>query len=394
MNDKQFTSGDLFLRHFLIGILVIAVIIFSSNSGLVIDPTYEYSSLITAGIIAIINGAVIVSFTYLTLNDELLLAEEDSPDHAYYLGFCLTLATLALIFFTEAAHPTGASGTADSKQIQRALTQFAAGLFATLLGLTARIFLSSKQNISQKEPGELINLLRLEVDLLSTELKESRRVYTAMLQDLTKGLKDSFSKLDKEADNLSEVFVNSSTTLKESLGATKISEQSKRFIGALENLNNSLVDQSTYLIDNLKELTGNTSALTDDMAKTTANLNEVNNSVSGFSTSLNHIAKNDIPQISTSSEALSRGLNEANLAIGQTSNQLSDQIQSLSRSIQQSNQAISGFNDQFKYISASDLNNELKAASRAIAKLTNDISELNQKLNQTPEQVERGGWFR
>lgn len=373
MSNTQLTSGDVFVRHFFFGIASITIAIVGIKFYGVFGVNQSVP-LITAGFIFIINLITVGSFTLKIIGNDQLLAEEDSPDHAYYLGFCLTLASLALIFFSDAL---ANQNTVDLKEksdlIRGALTQFAAGLLATLLGLNARIYISSKQNRNQTEPTELLTQLRKDVSDFSSELAISKQDHMALVSDSIKKLTQSLMKMEKGAENLSVSFDQATTGLNDSLSASAISEHSKNFLEALKELGTETRSQSQNFTDNLKELSGNTSALTDDVAKTTSELNAINNSISTFSEHLLRVSNNDLPKVSTSTQALITGLNSATSSIGNSTTLVVEQINSL-------NQSIDTMSSNFQKVEITQLKDDVSSLSKIVGKLTGDISNLSVKI--------------
>ena len=85
------------------------------------------------------------------LHDDILL-EEEAADLAYYLGFCLTVASLAISFISDMSLATSSNG--NSKLIRGSLAQFGAGLMATLIGLIAKIYIDHlKSNLPVHTSG-------------------------------------------------------------------------------------------------------------------------------------------------------------------------------------------------------------------------------------------------
>lgn len=379
-NNAQLTSGDVFVRHFFLGVISIAVAIVAIKFYLVFGAN-QSTPLITAGFIFIINLITVGSFTYKIITNDQLLAEEDSPDHAYYLGFCLTLAALALIFFSDAI---ANQNTVDLKEksdlIRGALTQFAAGLLATLLGLNARIYIASKQNRNQTEPTELLTQLRKDVSDFSSEIAISKQEHISLISDSIKKLTQSLMKMEKGAENLSATFAQVSTDLSDSLSAKSITEQTTNFLDALKELSSETSNQSQNFTDNLKELSGNTSALTDDLAKTTVQLNNINNSISTFSEHLLQVSNNDLPKVSASTGNLISSLNNATSSIGNTASSVSSQIILLNQSIDATKDSINKMGSNFQDVEITQLKDDVTSLSKIVGKLTGDISNLSVKI--------------
>jgi uncharacterized coiled-coil DUF342 family protein len=381
------TSGSLFVQHFIFGITSIALVV-SAIKFLGIFGSNQYTPLLTAALIALANLITIGNFTFKVINNEQMLAEDDSPDHAYYLGFCLTLASLAIIFFSDAMQNISIDGSESlaarmkSDMLRGALTQFAAGLLATLLGLCARIYIASLQNTSKQEPTELINQLRQEIFSFSSSLTESRKVHDDTITKSIRSLQSSLAKMENGAETLATIFEESATVLNESLSSKEIGAQAVKFIDTLKSLSLETKTQSDSFVDNLKQLNSASSSLGDDLAKTTTKLNEVNNSAESFSKALLKISTEDLPRVSQSSVELISGIKKAEHSIHEAASIAAVKANDLSTSISLVKGSIESLNTEFKVPEIKQLRDDVNGLSKNISKLTNDISELSLKITE------------
>ena len=144
-------SGQLFVRFVTIGLtalfLSIILLKFTKIFG-------DYNTLVLGLSIFVINLFAVLGYTLAVLRSPRVLVETDTPDLAYYLGFCLTVGALSATFIVDSLLNQstlinyGDKGVAEqqSNLIKGSLVQFGFGLTATLIGLCAKIFLSSKQS--------------------------------------------------------------------------------------------------------------------------------------------------------------------------------------------------------------------------------------------------------
>ena len=168
------TTGKLFVRYVTVGLLaVLASILFIK---------LQFGGALYAAIaIFIVNIITVLGYTKAVCANPDLLAEADSADHAYYLGFSLTVGALAISFFGDTLKqelfPSSGDPMALAVQsrdiVHGSLAQFAAGLTATLIGLSAKIYISSLQNIQEKDPEDLIRRLRSELFAFQVAIKKS-----------------------------------------------------------------------------------------------------------------------------------------------------------------------------------------------------------------------------
>ena len=147
------TSGIYFVRYLAFGLIALVLSIVGLKST---EIAGKFTVLFVAGSIFLINIAAVLGYTTAVLKNKALLIEADSPDLAYYLGFCLTVGALSATFITDTLVSQFATmemndrvaATFQSDLIKGSLVQFGTGLTATLIGLCAKIFLAAKQSFS------------------------------------------------------------------------------------------------------------------------------------------------------------------------------------------------------------------------------------------------------
>lgn len=389
IKKSEISSGGVFVKHFFLGITSIALSIFFISTNPIFGKDISLP-LIKAGFIFFINLIIVGSFTQKIISNPQLLSEEDSPDHAYYLGFCLTLASLALIFFADAIANQNIKDVALKADLVRgALTQFAAGLLATLLGLSARIYISSLQNLKQAEPTQLLEDLKQNVRDFTSDLAESRNFHTEAITNSVKKLTQTLAKMEQSAESLSVTFEQTSVNLEQSLASSSISFQAAQFLDSLKELNSETKTQSLSFTDNLKDLSGNTSAMTDDMANTTSKLREINNTITIFTSKMLDLSNNDFPRVSVSAQTLITDLDSASTSIGKGVNYATDQIQLLTKALNDSKLAADQMSANFQSIEISRLKTDIAVLSQSVEKLSADILNLSQQIQDSKNSNSR-----
>jgi chromosome segregation ATPase len=225
------TAGNIFVRFLGFGIfallcLIIGVKTFTSHSG--------SSALALAGAIFIVNMFVVVGYAFAVIRTETILSEEDAPDLAYYQGFSLTVASLALSFISDVGMASDAA--AKSSLVKGSLAQFGSGLLATLIGLCAKIFISSKQAHLASNPEILYEKFRMEI-------KGFENAMNAMAASLDSSIKSACLSMNASAESaadsmekLSERLKVSSDSIAEHLTVEKIAKPIAAFSNELLKL--------------------------------------------------------------------------------------------------------------------------------------------------------------
>lgn len=196
------TAGTLFVRFLGFGILGLVCIIFGSKS-------YASSSasltLFLAGAIFAINIFVVVGYSLAVIRTDEILLEEDAPDLAYYLGFSLTVASLAFGFISDVGIASNAA--AKSNLVTGSLAQFGSGLLATLIGLCAKIYITSKQAHLSSNPEILYQEFRMEI-------REFENVLSAMATSLDSSIKTACLSMTASAESAAHSMEKLSARLK------------------------------------------------------------------------------------------------------------------------------------------------------------------------------------
>jgi hypothetical protein len=211
------TAGNLFVRFLGFGIfvlffLIVGIKFFISFSGA--------TTLALAGAIFVVNVVIVLGYTLAVIRTETILLEEDAPDLAYYLGFSLTVASLALSFISDVGMASNAA--ANSFLIKGSLAQFGSGLLATLIGLCAKIYISSKQAHQASNPEILYQEFRMEIRGFENALNAMASTLDATIKTACLSMTASAESAADSMDKLSARLQISSDSIAEHLTVEKI----------------------------------------------------------------------------------------------------------------------------------------------------------------------------
>lgn len=225
------TAGNIFVRFLGSGIilllgLILGVKTFTSHSG--------SSTLALAGAIFIVNMFVVVGYAFAVIRTESILSEEDAPDLAYYLGFSLTVASLALSFISDVGMASDAA--ANSTLVKGSLAQFGSGLLATLIGLCAKIFIASKQAHLASNPEILYQEFRMEIKGFENALSAMASSLDSSIKAACDSINSSAESAAESIEKLSERLKVSSDSIAEHLTVEKIAKPIAAFSDELLKL--------------------------------------------------------------------------------------------------------------------------------------------------------------
>lgn len=327
------SAAKLFVRYLLIGLAltILAIVTVKFNTS---DKQLPYQPITIASAIVLINLIVIFGYAKAVLRDKALLYEIDSADYAYYLGFSLTVATLSIIFFSSAiedafrqvvgGHPADiAKRSGDT--VKNSLAQFAAGLTATFIGLSTRIYLSSLQNMNQREPEELLMSMREEISTFNEVLRKEAAEYAQTMRneasqysetvkESNKLLKKAASDMTKSAALLAEDFKKSSEVIEGSLNGDELRQKASGFIAAIAELEKTsqgvvgvmaeLEKNSKGAVGAIAELKTTTLDLIACLDKGDVSVDELSQSISSLSSALTNLSKVPVSNLSTELSSL------------------------------------------------------------------------------------------
>jgi chromosome segregation ATPase len=214
-----------------------------------------------SGAIFLVNLLTVCLYSAAIMRSRDLRSDPDAPDLAYYLGFSLTVGALAFSFLGD----VGSTSRGDSQEgtlVQNALGQFGAGLLATLIGLCAKIYLSSKQAQEFSDPEHLYLQLRGEVTAFRQILREAG-------DDLAAGVKSSSERIQAAGSAATQAM----STLASELAAVQ-----QRV--AQELTADRITGSVNAFVDELGKLREPASAIAEDVSALSKALQGANNAIS------------------------------------------------------------------------------------------------------------------
>lgn len=225
------TAGNIFVRFLGFGIiallcLIIGVKTFASQSGSL--------TLALASAIFTVNMFVVVGYAFAVIRAESILSEEDAPDLAYYLGFSMTVASLALSFISDVG--MASNSAANSTLVKGSLAQFGSGLLATLIGLCAKIFIASKQAHLASNPEILYQEFRITIKGFESALSAMAAALDSSIKSACNSLNASAESAAESMEKLSERLKVSSESIAENLTVEKIAKPIAAFSDELLKL--------------------------------------------------------------------------------------------------------------------------------------------------------------
>jgi len=378
------TAGSLFLRNFLTGFLLVFI-------SLIVFRGFEvggsFSSIITGIAFFLINCGVLFLYTLAVLRNEELLAQEDSADYAYYLGFCLTVLTLAVSFGYDAVNvrqnPAGAEDAASqaSALVKNALIQFAAGLFATVLGLCAKIYITSQQSLTTAEPEELYRRFRHEIHGFQTELRSSISGMSASFKQVSDDLSSSAQQVNQSVSELVGAIDKSSKELGTTLSKTNLDKFTTDFVQTINNLS----ETSAQLSSSAQSITTALSQLSATSTITNTNISNLGATVSAFDASSKSVS-------SSLQEYAASILNSTTQVIsqGESLAQTSDQLQEFAAKTESLIKRISPLEDRLSALdnSAQVFSVSMSTISGALDILQNRIKVIETTLLSLGTSIE------
>jgi len=282
---KKNSSGTLFVKYITIGLIAI----FSAIGLLKFSNIFSTNTSIVLGAsILIINLFTVLGYAYAVLGDENLLAESDSPDLAYYLGFSLTVGALSATFIVDTLIGQQATAETKSDLIKNSLLQFGIGLTATLIGLCAKIYLSSKQNIEQTEPAELLRNFRQELNFFKNEMQSASSEFANVLGESSKQLADSALKTMKSFQILNETISKTNEEITNKIGSdsfTKTIDSFSTSIRDLSEVSKDFVLKNSETISSMSEVTSALDALRNITELCVSKFEQVDKKTQDFATS-------------------------------------------------------------------------------------------------------------
>jgi uncharacterized protein YukE len=410
-SNTRIRSGALFVKFASIGLTALFTsVVFLKYSNI----AGAYTAIALGGAIFLINLFSVLGYTLEVLKNPSILAESDSPDLAYYLGFSLTVGALSATFITDTLISQFASLSVNPKDVasvqsdlvKGSLVQFGVGLTATLIGLCSKIYLASKQSVESTEPEELYRKFRNEIFSFQRGMEEVTTSYSQTVSNSTQQLENAITEACTAFENLSQTAKQSSAVIasninQETIGrpvtefldsirsfkdvSTNLSESGKQSAETFVRINNALEALSTSLRNTdsvIASLNENTAQLSDS----TKSLLESNTAVKGEQQNLSggiHTFTGTLKSANTSAESFSSNISGSNQGLSSLNNSILGISSKLSSFDNLLKNTIGNFKlnaDSVKSFS-SDIDNFHSGIKKIIAELNTLESKLN-KINR------------
>jgi chromosome segregation ATPase len=413
------TAGNIFVRFLGFGIIMLFCLILGIKS---FSYNSESATLILAGAIFVVNMIVVLGYSFAVIRTESILAEQDAPDLAYYLGFSLTVASLALSFISDVGMATNAAAKSDL--VKGSLAQFGSGLLATLIGLCAKIFINSKQAHLSSNPEILYQEFRMEIKGFENALSSMATALDSSIKSACLSISNSAESAAESMEKLSARLKISSDSIAENLTIEKIANPIAAFSDELLKLQepaqefraemSSLVGSASSITKGLVSLEASISDVShstieeikniDGLVETKKRLNEVSKeSISLFEEKNATVAetnkhltklKNSSNQTAESYELVSIASDKLVIRSGELEEKLITVNQTIQETAQKLTDLISIALDLGSNLKSTGQNVEIlsdrsTAVNVALSGTSNVLSEVSAKFNSVPESLDR-----
>jgi predicted nucleic acid-binding Zn-ribbon protein len=415
----KYSAGNIFAKFLAVGIivlffLIIGVKLFGVQSNSV--------TLALAASIFVVNLFIVLGYASAIMRNESLLIEEDAADLAYYLGFSLTVASLALSFISD----IGLDSSADAKStlVKGSLAQFGAGLLATLIGLSAKIIINSKQSNLASNPEVLYQKFRQEIKGFEISLAAMTSSMDVTIKSACQSINSSAEHAADSMQKLAERLKVSSDTISENLTVDKISKPISAFSSELLKLhapaNNFNVEMGN-LVKSVSAITGNLNSFNetlltlknstleehksiDDLVQSKKISNEINVLHNGLLTEQNTALAESNKQflkLKTGSAKAGESIDtfaSSSMALTERSVELEANMirvnQSIISTIERLSQLVNSTNDlgvavNSSSMSFSNLNGNSTATGLALQDTSRFITDANVKFREIPDSLDQ-----
>ena len=257
MKQKDDSPARFFLIYVVLGMVslltIILISIYFRNQKSDITLPLAISILLS-------NFLAVWGYSAAIIRRKELLSDPEAPDLAYYLGFSLTVGALSFSFLADLGSMKvdnfQQQASVNSSLVKGSLAQFGAGLLATLIGLSFKIYLTSLQQRISTDPTQMYNQFRTEVGSFSAMLR-------SLSTDLSSSLNNAASEIKRSGDLASNSMTEMSETLKRASQAIavnitheRIAAPVERFIAELESISTPLKKANEVIVEFSKQTSG------------------------------------------------------------------------------------------------------------------------------------------
>jgi chromosome segregation ATPase len=250
LKQKDVSPAKFFLTYIAFGMISLLIII--AASVYFRNQKNDVTMLLAVSIL-VSNFLAVWGYAAAIMRRPDLLSDPEAPDLAYYLGFSLTVGALSFSFLADlgalqAANPQQ-QATLRSGLVSGSLAQFGAGLLATLIGLSFKIYLTSQQHRTSNDPTEMYNQFRTEVGSFSAMLKDLSNDLTGAINQASSEIQRSGQLAGQSMTEMSETLQRASEAIAVNITHERISAPVDRFIAELESISLPLKTANEVIVD-------------------------------------------------------------------------------------------------------------------------------------------------
>lgn len=257
MKQKTFSPARFFLIYIALGMVSLLVII--SISVYLRNLKYEVTWGLAVSIL-VSNFIAVWGYALAILRREELLRDPEAPDLAYYLGFSLTVGALSFSFLADLGAMQAANAQTQavlrSGLVSGSLAQFGAGLLATLIGLSFKIYLTSQQQRTSTDPTEMYNQFRTEVGSFSSMLRNLSSELSSSINNASSDIKKSGELASSSMKEMAETLDRASRIIGVNITQERIGAPVERFISELESISSPLKEANEAIVEFSKQTDG------------------------------------------------------------------------------------------------------------------------------------------
>lgn len=257
MKQKDDSPARFFLIYVVLGMVslltIILISIYFRNQKSDITLPLAISILLS-------NFLAVWGYSAAIIRRKELLSDPEAPDLAYYLGFSLTVGALSFSFLADLGSMKvdnfQQQASVNSSLVKGSLAQFGAGLLATLIGLSFKIYLTSLQQRISTDPTQMYNQFRTEVGSFSAMLRSLSTDLSSSLNNATSEIKRSGDLASNSMTEMSETLKRASQAIAVNITHERIAAPVERFIAELESISTPLKKANEVIVEFSKQTSG------------------------------------------------------------------------------------------------------------------------------------------
>ncbi|MBB3231952.1 hypothetical protein [Halomonas stenophila] len=315
---------------------------------------------------AIFSAVVIIGYAVWVYNSKAGRVEPDQVgDNAYYLGFTLTLCSLAYTLFELGYHDI------ESEFIAHVISGFGVALSSTIVGVATRVLmLQFRLDLTARDKEARLSINQA-MRLFQTELTESVRGLNyfgaEIRQNLEEHLKQTSEAHERRLDNSLE---NLMSGFKESIS---------EFVEMAQASNQQLAKQATETAQSSEKKMG---AVLDRLE---SSINTAHDNTSDGSKAISETVAHLLKENSKSLEEMKRFTDMSHKSISESIDRFSTEISSIVNSYQESLSSASSSTE----AAASSFIHSSDNLGKAVAEFENRISDLSDRVSENSRNINK-----